>query len=107
MLSKKNRLDKHEYKTVFNTGKTLHTPLLMIKSLKKAENKRFSVVIPKKVLKKAYQRNALRRYVYNILKEELASIDDIEVIFIVKKEFNNSNKEVLKEEVLSVLGKLK
>ena len=104
MLSKKNRLDKHDYKTVFNKGKTSHTPLLMVKSLL-SEVPRFSVVVPKKVLKKAYQRNDLRRYVYNILKEQIDSAKNTSTIFILKRGFEESKKAELHAEVLEVLHK--
>ena len=106
MLPKKNRLNIKEYKEVFSAGKTVHTPLLMIKVEKNTENKRFSVVVPKKVLKKAYQRNALRRYVYNVIREKIDIINNVSVIFILKKEFNNSNEEGLKKEIEEQLKKL-
>ena len=105
MLSKKNRLNKQQYNKVFKLGKTVNTPLFMMKYIKNPKNKRFSVVVPKKVIKEAYKRNALRRFIYNLIREHFDSIDDGEYILILKKTYNSESQEKLKDIVLEYLKK--
>lgn len=66
MLSKKERLTRVEFDRFFAVGKRIHTPTLQIIF---AESPTFhgSVVIPKKVYKKAVDRNKIRRRLYAVL----------------------------------------
>lgn len=77
-----------------------------MKYIKNLDNKRFSVVVPRKVLKKAFQRNNLRRFVYNILRENINTFNTGDYIFIIKKAFNSSSKEELKKEILETVSKI-
>lgn len=66
MLKKKERLNRTEFNRFFSVGKRTHTPYLQIIS---APSDVFhgSVVVGKKVYKKAVDRNKVRRQIYNIL----------------------------------------
>ena len=107
MLSKQNRLDKHQYNQVFKEGKTLHSPFFMMKYIENPENKRFSVVVPKKVLKKAYQRNTLRRFIYNAIRFELENISAGDYIFVLKKINNEYTKEDVVKSIFEYIQKTK
>lgn len=63
MLKKIHRINKtRELQRVYRTGKTVHTPALVIKFLP-AEKFRTAFVVSKKVSKKAVDRNRIKRAV--------------------------------------------
>jgi ribonuclease P protein component len=66
MLQKKERLTRDLFDRSFSVGKRMHTPYMQVIV---ADSSTFhgSVVVPKKVYKKAVDRNALRRRIYNVL----------------------------------------
>lgn len=63
MLSKINRLKSdRDFKNVFRNGRTLENRFIRVKFLKNQKNaNRFGFIISAKVLKKANERNALKR----------------------------------------------
>lgn len=63
MLSKMNRLKSDwDFKNVFRNGKTLENRFIRVKFLKNQKNvSRFGFIISTKVLKKANERNTLKR----------------------------------------------
>jgi ribonuclease P protein component len=66
MLAKSNRISRSDFSHYFKTGKRLHSPFatLIVSPYKTFHG---SVVVSKKVNKKAVRRNKLRRRVYSQL----------------------------------------
>ncbi len=61
MLKKTNRINKtRDLQKVYRSGKTLHTPALVIK-FAKSEKIRTGFVVSKKISKKAVERNRIKR----------------------------------------------
>lgn len=68
MLSKSYRLKKKEVEKVFKKGKVLSQTLVLLRFLpNRANHPRYSVVISKKVLAHAVDRNRLKRLIYEWL----------------------------------------
>lgn len=91
MFKKKFRLNTSDFKEVFNFGETKRTPHYLIK---KRENNlgysRFSVVVSKKISKKAVERNHLKRRMFHALQEKASSLPKSDYIFIL----NSSVKDI-------------
>ena len=88
MLSKRNRLTKSEFENIFKKGGVLHSPFFILRYIKnnKKSNYAISVVVPKKVSKKAADRNKIRRRYYYILKKIEPKIDNkLNAVLIIKK----------------------
>jgi ribonuclease P protein component len=66
MLKKKERLTRTEFDRSFSSGKRTHTPYFQIIS-SPSDSFHGSVVVGKKVYKKAVDRNRLRRQLYSVL----------------------------------------
>lgn len=66
MLKKKERLTTKEFDRFFKTGRRFHSPLFTL-VYSRADDFHGSVVVGKKVSKKAVLRNKFRRRVYNVL----------------------------------------
>jgi ribonuclease P protein component len=66
MLAKKERLNRTEFDDCFKAGQRRHGTVLTIITLPRPSFKA-SVVVGKKVAKKAHDRNRLRRRVYGVL----------------------------------------
>ncbi|GAC1412816.1 MAG: ribonuclease P protein component [Candidatus Doudnabacteria bacterium] len=61
MLKKINRINKtRELQKVYRSGKTMHTPALVIKFVK-GDKTRTGFVVSKKISKKAVERNRIKR----------------------------------------------
>lgn len=85
MLPKPKRLSTKAFKEIIDTGKYLHTPLFLFRSVSFQGSSKFSVSVPKKVAKTAVLRNKIRRRVYSALNKLLPEIEDgIQAILIVK-----------------------
>jgi ribonuclease P protein component len=90
---KKFRLKGKEFEEVLKKGKGFRFDGLVLKLLLKEGGKKFGFLISKKILKKATQRNRLKRRLREILREKIEEIGEgIRVVFITlpgleKKEF--------------------
>lgn len=94
MLAKKNRLSREEFNTYFKKGKRHHSP---IATLVVSPHTEFhgSVVVSKKVSKKAPVRNTLRRRSYASLYTQLKQKNVTGVyILILKPQFNTLSRKL-------------
>lgn len=86
MLSSKYRFhSRGGVKYTYQHGTNVRTPLFSMVYTRNIRNhRRFAVVVPKKVLKSAVGRNAIRRRVYEAIRLEMANFPEpIDRIFIV------------------------
>lgn len=67
MLRKKERLKRKEFDRFFSTGTRYHSSALQV-VYTPHNSFHASVVVPKKIVRKAVQRNKLRRRIYDILR---------------------------------------
>jgi ribonuclease P protein component len=106
MLPKKNRADKKAVERIFKEGRFIDSPNLTFKFiLIHGNERRVSVVVPKKVAKLAVKRNLLRRRGYVVLDKY---IDQFPVgligIFVFKK-FQDSIS-IIEDEIKNILNKI-
>jgi len=81
MFTKKERLTSKDFSRFFSSGKRFHSTFFTV-VYTPYPTTHVSVVVPKKVARRAVQRNSLRRQVYDILRRYLKS-DNKTGIFIV------------------------
>lgn len=81
MLKKKERLTKKEFDRFFSSGRRLHSPFFTLVHTKDVPF-HGSVVVGKKIFKRAVSRNQLRRRLYNIL-YRLSREKHLEGVYIV------------------------
>jgi ribonuclease P protein component len=105
MLKKKERLTRKEFDRSFSIGKRLHGSFVQL-IFSPSESFHCSVVVGKKVSKKAVERNRLRRRVYAVAYAHHMSAS-IQKTFIVvlKPPALTANPAVLRDEVLELLKK--
>lgn len=80
MLPKNQRLTRTEFSTLFESGKRIANNAFMLIYDDPGSAKSFpqiSIVVSKKLLPKAFDRNAFRRRVYNTLKKVSYNHDSI------------------------------
>ncbi|MCK5021850.1 MAG: ribonuclease P protein component [Candidatus Pacebacteria bacterium] len=110
MLSKDKKINTQLFKEILESGKMYSSDLFSLKYLRSSieENSRFAVVAPKKQFKKAFQRNFIKRKVFNIIKDVYEDIlPSFNIIFFLKKEVKDSNYEELKKEIITSLKQIK
>lgn len=88
------------FSRVFSFGKRHHTP--HFQTIYQDGAPAFSIVIPKKVLKKATDRNALKRRISGVLEE--MSLDTGRYIFIAKKPITTLTHAELADAVRTSVG---
>lgn len=110
MLPQKHRISKKEFVGFFRGGKTIHSENMVFKFvLGSEENKkpaRFSCVVSGKALKKAVERNTLKRRAYAVLNTVVKKIKPclLGVFYFKKGAFMLEYKD-LKKEMFEVLEK--
>ena len=109
-LPKIRRIKKEkDFKEIFSKGKTVRNSFLFIRFIKNnLESNRITVTISAKIVKKAVDRNRIRRRVNNFLRFK---IDEIfgghDIIFIITKDLKNITPGELKIEIINVLKEAK
>ena len=108
MLPKSHRLDAEGHKDAALIGKRYFGEYLVLKTLNSKEKSLFSVVVSKKIEKKAVDRNSARRRVYAILRDLYKSVPG-PIVYIVslKKSIIAVSHEELKKEIDFLFKKAK
>jgi ribonuclease P protein component len=84
MFPKKYRLAKaKDVKAAFLQGRTFFSPLLTIK-FRKADSRRFTVVVSTKVSKKAVVRNRLKRISRELLRKNFNHLSSGDYVIVLK-----------------------
>jgi len=102
MLPKNQRVTKKLFDQVYTLGKSFHTPHLFLKVLKsKIANKNLaSVVVSKKVAKKAHDRNKIKRQTLSLLNPYIkGKKDGLQVLVFMKKGGDSITFRDLRKEV--------
>jgi len=110
MISKQQRLGKKEFNNVFKEGTSFHSDFLFVKILKteNSNQSKFSVSIPIKIVKKAVERNLLRRRLYSIINKNLDKTKEgFNVVIILKKGGEKIDFDTYKKEIELLFKKTK
>lgn len=106
MLPKKERLTRDQFSRSFSVGKRIHLPYLQLIVDSTSESFHGSVVVSKKVYKKATDRNALRRKLYAIMSVFYKqNISKATCIIIVKPNIKEISRLKLSEDLKELLKK--
>lgn len=100
VLARKERLTKKEIKEVLEKGRGFQTNFFFIRfSQKEKGPNKFSVIISAKKIKKATQRNSIKRRLKNILRSELKNFCCHDIAILVQPPALAAKTGQLKEEV--------
>lgn len=104
MLAKRKRANKKEVQNIIKKGKRLYSNIFTCLFLSSSPTKT-TFIVPKKVTKKAIERNKMRRIGYNTIR--LFGINNIKnsQVFIYKIPLKNTNKEQIKKEIIFLISK--
>ncbi len=106
MLPKPKRLSTKAFKEIIDTGKYLHNPLFLFRSVSFQGPSKFSVSVPKKVAKTAVLRNKIRRRIYSVLNKLFPEFKDgIQAILIAKPDILKASFKELSTEIKEFFGK--
>jgi ribonuclease P protein component len=100
MLKKTNRINTtRELQKVYRSGKTLHTPALVIKFAATPGTKsRVGLVVSKKISKKAVERNRIKRSVREQMRKILPELAVGDYMLVAKPAAANYlNKELISQ----------
>lgn len=104
MLNKKQRIPSKDISIIFQKGEDKVSKFFVIKKLEKKGQNRFAVVVSKKNLKNAAQRNLLRRRIYEIIRTsfrgEKKSFDHL---IICRNPSTKLDFIALKQELLKII----
>jgi ribonuclease P protein component len=109
VLKRINRIGtKKEFEEVKEKGRTYQAPLLAMIILKKEdEEKRFGLVVSKRISKKAVIRNKIRREVYEAIRKQLEKISKgVRGIVLVRTAIVDKKAEEIEMEIGEIVKKL-
>ena len=109
MLKRINRIGtKKEFEEVKEKGRAYQAPLLAMVILKKEdEEKKFGLVVSKRISKKAVIRNKIRRTVYEVLRRQLDKISKgVRGIVLVRMAIVGKGTEEIEREIGEIIKKL-
>jgi ribonuclease P protein component len=105
---KKFRLKGKEFEEVLKKGRSFRCKSLVLKVLENKGGKKFGFLISKRILKKAVERNRLKRRLREILREKVEKIKDgVRVVFITLSGLEKKDFKELKEIFEKLLRKSK
>jgi ribonuclease P protein component len=104
MLPKKNRNTKMEFDSIFTQGKKIFSPFFHVSFLP-SEDRRFSVVVSKKLVRSAFSRNRQKRRVFAVIKKNLHQLPQVAALVIVKKNISHLEPQDLEKELMKLLNK--
>lgn len=110
MLKRKNRLKgRKNFELVLREGKTFFSKNLVLKILPIETNEiKFGFIVSKKISKKATKRNKIKRWLREIVREEIKNLKGgFWGILLAKKEILETDFWKLKEEVKKTFEKAK
>jgi ribonuclease P protein component len=103
MFRKSYKLNTSLFKEVFNFGKTIKTPFFLIKTKNNSlKHSRFAVVVSKKISKKAFERNYLKRKTFHALQEINKNLPISDYILIL----NSSAKDLQYSDLIKNLREI-
>ncbi len=112
MIPRRNKVSSYVIKEVFSSKtKQLNSKFFKIiipleGNIVKSPNqeKKFSVIIPSKIIKKATQRNYFKRVVYRFVKENMTLFENKCYIFLAKKEIKEAKVSDIKVDLEEFLA---
>ena len=106
MLKKKERLSRKEFDRSFAHGKRIHSPFVQL-IYEKSEAFHGSVVVGKKIAKRAVDRNKLRRRIYGVLYDTFKKTGkQMTIILIAKSGILAVPRKALALEIKGLLERL-
>ncbi|KKS83227.1 MAG: Ribonuclease P protein component [Parcubacteria group bacterium GW2011_GWA2_43_11] len=106
MLKKKQRLSRAEFTNLLKQGRRLHSPYFSLLYMSAAETK-CGLVVGKKIAKKATMRNKVRRQIYAIFGENLASLGKIYCVLLTRPNITSLSYLELKTEIEKAIKTIK
>lgn len=109
MLPKKKKLSSSEVRRVFNSSDKnhYHSSFFKVVFIKEAENKLFAVSVPNKVVRKAVDRNRVRRRVFSFLEAYYENIKPGMYVIIVNIDITETDTDLMVEDLKKLLLKHK
>lgn len=102
MISTKSRVPRLSIPYILKKGDSYHSELFIIRHTKNdGHNFRYRVIISKKLLREAVDRNKLRRQIYEAIRknEEKAPTQGLDIILIPKKNILTRNYQQIEEDI--------
>ncbi|MGM0629146.1 MAG: ribonuclease P protein component [Patescibacteria group bacterium] len=111
MLSKKKKLSSSEVRRVFNSSKKKYFRTSFFKAvfIKESDSPLFAVSVPRKIARRAVDRNRIRRRVFSLLENYYKEIKPGMYIIVMASNIVNTGEDVLikdMERLLKGINKL-
>ena len=95
-----------EFSSVFSFRKRYTSTNLVVHYKPSDLGVRVGFVVAKKVAKRAFDRNYMRRVLRELCRQELAILSNVDVVIQVKKPFTNKEFLLMKQELVMLFNKI-
>lgn len=100
MIPKRNRVTKRLFDEVLKNGKVVHGDFVYFRMYPALDGvQRFSTVVPKKVFKKAHDRNKVKRQINALISASKTSFPNAHFIFFAKPTIREATRESIKQDL--------
>jgi ribonuclease P protein component len=99
MIPKREKITRSLFNEVFLFGKNKKSIFFRIKK-KKTDKSKFSIVVSKKVFKKAVDRNRIKRLFFNTIKDMNFKDGQSSYIFISQKNMKQASDSEIKSDIV-------
>lgn len=106
MFNKTKRVGRKEFELILKKGRVEHGDFLYIRYLLKERGRKFSIVVPKKMVKSAVGRHFLRRKIISILKSVEEKFPEGYFIIFTKKDILNKESSEILGDINKILSNL-
>lgn len=91
MLPRVNRVQSWFFRNLRKPAFSVSTPTLSVKVYKSEKDKKFAVIVSKKVAKNAVERNSIRRKVFVCIQERIEEIPNGIYLIYPQKDFSSKD----------------
>lgn len=107
MLPKKHRLTYRESEALLKNSFSLASPFFTLKVRYGLESTKCSVAVPKRVAKKAVERNRIRRRIYAACREVFEEFPlGVHILLFARKGVEGTSLEEIKAEIRRCVGEI-
>ena len=109
MLAKNHKLQLRSNTTFFNDAQRTRIPYFLVYYQKTSQNLQVIVIIPKKIVSSAAERNTAKRHIYTVLQKNWTEIEKLQmaIVLVLQNRITKQDSEKIQSELCNSLLKLK
>lgn len=108
MLAKNHKLQLRSNTNFFNEAQRTRIPYFLVYYQKTSQNLQVIVIIPKKIVSSAAERNTAKRFIYTVLQKNWHDIEKLQmaVVLVLQSRVTKKDSQKIQAELISSILKI-